>query len=231
MAEYLVQDSSLNDIADAIRKKGGTSDALAFPDGFVNAIGAIQSGGQDLLAAKLMNTLTNYSSDEITTLGYRAFANTNSLEYISLPNLVKTSGGNAFSDCPKLKTGYFPKWKTLSGSDFINSKGLTNLELPSASSIPSMFFSGCSSLKKVVLHVANSILGRAMNGCTSLTTLVLKSNTMVSLGNIDCFSNCGTTINVYVPSSLLSDYQNGTNWSAVTGATLNFVALEGSEYE
>lgn len=45
MATRSVQDSSMTSIADAIRAKGGTSDTLAFPSGFVEAIEAIQTGG------------------------------------------------------------------------------------------------------------------------------------------------------------------------------------------
>ena len=37
-------DASLTAVADAIRAKGGTNAALAFPDGFVSAIGAISTG-------------------------------------------------------------------------------------------------------------------------------------------------------------------------------------------
>ena len=45
MAYRKVNDDSLSSVADAIRSKGGTSDALVFPDGFVSAISAIQTGG------------------------------------------------------------------------------------------------------------------------------------------------------------------------------------------
>ena len=45
MAYKKVKDTSLASVADAIRAKGGTSDALVFPDGFVSAISAIQTGG------------------------------------------------------------------------------------------------------------------------------------------------------------------------------------------
>ena len=45
MAYRKVNDNSLASVADAIRAKGGTSDALVFPDGFVSAISAIQTGG------------------------------------------------------------------------------------------------------------------------------------------------------------------------------------------
>lgn len=45
MTDYLVDGSSLTAIANAIRTKGGTSAQLTFPQGFVDAIGAISGGG------------------------------------------------------------------------------------------------------------------------------------------------------------------------------------------
>lgn len=44
MANYKVTDAELISIADAIRTKGGTSASLAFPSGFVSAIGDISGG-------------------------------------------------------------------------------------------------------------------------------------------------------------------------------------------
>jgi hypothetical protein len=41
MANYMVTDSQLSSIANAIRSKGGTSASLAFPTGFISAIDAI----------------------------------------------------------------------------------------------------------------------------------------------------------------------------------------------
>ena len=45
MANYIVSDTNLTAVANAIRTKGGTSEQLEFPDGFVSAIGDIQTGG------------------------------------------------------------------------------------------------------------------------------------------------------------------------------------------
>ena len=45
MAEYLTNTTDLTKVAAAIREKGGTSDPLVYPDGFVTAIGNIQTGG------------------------------------------------------------------------------------------------------------------------------------------------------------------------------------------
>ena len=44
MAEYLTNTTDLTAVANAIREKGGTSEQLACPDGFVAAIRAIQTG-------------------------------------------------------------------------------------------------------------------------------------------------------------------------------------------
>ena len=45
MAEYLTNTTDLTKVAAAIREKGGTSDLLVYPDGFVKAIESIEAGG------------------------------------------------------------------------------------------------------------------------------------------------------------------------------------------
>lgn len=45
VVDSAVLDAGMKSVADAIRLKGGTSDALVFPEGFVSAISAIQTGG------------------------------------------------------------------------------------------------------------------------------------------------------------------------------------------
>lgn len=47
MANYVVSDTSLGSVADAIRTKGGTSAPLEYPQGFIDAIDDIQTGGGD----------------------------------------------------------------------------------------------------------------------------------------------------------------------------------------
>ena len=43
--QYIANTADLTAVADAIRTKGGTTDTLTFPDGFVSAIGNLGSGG------------------------------------------------------------------------------------------------------------------------------------------------------------------------------------------
>ena len=44
MAEYLTNTTDLTLVADAIRTKGGTTELLTYPEEFVTAIYAIQTG-------------------------------------------------------------------------------------------------------------------------------------------------------------------------------------------
>lgn len=54
-------DAGLTEIANAIRAKGGTTDSMAFPDGFKAAISALAAGGGALIigAENLHNTATD----------------------------------------------------------------------------------------------------------------------------------------------------------------------------
>lgn len=70
-------DSDLTSVANAIRTKGGTSAQLAFPSGFVSAIGNIPSGGggadlSPIAASKTLNQLSGLfdALDNDTGWGY-----------------------------------------------------------------------------------------------------------------------------------------------------------------
>lgn len=57
--DYIVTDTELTSVADAIRTKGGTSAALSFPSEFVSAIGAISSGGITPVGTVTINAAGN----------------------------------------------------------------------------------------------------------------------------------------------------------------------------
>lgn len=67
---YTVKQSSLTAVADAIREKGGTSESLSFPNGFVNAVGALSTSGggssQTMTTATVTLTTAGWSSDSGT---------------------------------------------------------------------------------------------------------------------------------------------------------------------
>lgn len=58
--EYLTNDTDLTKVADAIRAKGGTSETLVYPDGYVTAINNIQAGARPEVE---VNDITFYDYD------------------------------------------------------------------------------------------------------------------------------------------------------------------------
>ena len=70
MANYITTDTELTSVANAIRTKGGTSESLTYPAGFVAAIQNIPSGGGGGGAAK--NDVTFYDYDGTIVSSYSA---------------------------------------------------------------------------------------------------------------------------------------------------------------
>lgn len=67
---YKVSGTDLTSVADAIRTKGGTSESLSFPDGFVTAIGNIPTGGEPTLITKSITANGTYSAEDDDADGY-----------------------------------------------------------------------------------------------------------------------------------------------------------------
>lgn len=69
MSNYIVDGADLTSVADAIRTKGGTSAQLAFPAGFVSAIGNISGGWVKTLTAVFTQADTRvFTTDELDDL-------------------------------------------------------------------------------------------------------------------------------------------------------------------
>ena len=102
--EYLVNSADLTAVADAIRAKGGTNGALAFPGGFVEAVGAIQaSGGAEELKALVNRSITEFPNLEgITVIGGGVFRDCSVLEGTVFPSSVTKIGSSAFTGCKKI---------------------------------------------------------------------------------------------------------------------------------
>lgn len=112
MATRSVQESSLTSLADAIRAKGGTSDTLAFPSGFVEAIEAIQTGGgntENLLFGLPYATGSFTSAEDITS----------TYTICTLPDSVLIAANNHTA-----MIGTFCIWCVKSPNAILNIKGL-----------------------------------------------------------------------------------------------------------
>ena len=77
-------------------------------------------------------------------------------------------------------------------------------------------FYKCTNLVSLEFANVTNIDGNAFNGCSKLETLILRSSTVCTLAATSAFTStkiASGTGYIYVPSSLLADYQSATNWS------------------
>lgn len=96
--EYVVAEEQLKSIADAIREKTGTADGIVFPDGFVTAVSAIETGGgseEDVIAVMCEEKPCEYYSADVTKVRHYMFAYS-TIKSIRMPK-VKHTGMNIFS--------------------------------------------------------------------------------------------------------------------------------------
>ena len=92
-------------------------------------------------------------------------------------------------------------------------------------------FDGCTNLTTVIIDQlsiqGSSISAYAFRNCNNLTTLVLKqTNGIAPLTSSTAFTNTAIkngTGYIYVPSTLLSEYQSSTNWATYSA---QFRAIE-----
>lgn len=254
-------EADLTTVADAIRSKGGTSEALSFPNGFVSAVEEIQAGGGvdvEQYRAILTRRAVIFEDNEVTELGNYAFRDCKKLTSITanaathvhnyvfsycsglvtvnLPNVTQAYN-NAFEYCSALTEIRLPKLTNPGSYMFSNCAYLQTVELPSIENVAFYMFRSCFRLARFDAHYATSILDNAFGSCSALDTIIIRTGSVCSLASVAAFNSTpfasnGTGGTVYVPSALIESYKTATNWSTLYAAgTCNFVAIEGSEYE
>lgn len=137
MADYIVKDTELTQIADAIRTKGSTSASLVFPSGFASAIDAIR-GGTEVNVSVINNTVTVTGTDPVTFDQYL---------YGSLTTITH-------STCTVI-----PPYK------FFHFDSLSAVAFPQCSRVNMGAFSACGNLCVVDMPLCNSINQNGFNGC------------------------------------------------------------------
>ena len=169
---------------------------------------------------------------QVTTIGFQAFKDCNSLktiifpetlttikgyafsgsglESITIPETISYIGDYAFSNCNRLVSASVPKSANTLGVRIFEDS--TNLkEVTYGPTIAKNLFSGCTSLEKVtLLEGINTIDFEAFNNLTNLTTLILKATTPPTL-NSSAFNNT-TPSHIYVPAASVDTYKNDRKW-------------------
>ena len=226
---YIIQDTTLSRIAEAIRAKNGTTDKIKVSD-MAATIEAIKAGGDGKEAAIIDRSITEYSNSSVGTVGNYAFNRCNSLTTVDFPKATSIGdsafyyctalttvdlpaatsiGDSAFSSCRSLTTVDFPKATSIGYSAFNSCYSLTTVNLPAATSIGDSAFSSCYKLITVDLQAATQIESSAFNRCSALKALIIRTEQVCSLdsgfGTDSCY--------IYVPRALINDYKAATNWA------------------
>lgn len=246
MAGKIVQEESLTTVADAIRAKGGTTDALSFPTGFVDAISAIQVGGggdESVLDALLTGNLTELTSNvsslgdnalhsseltavsfpKATKIGSKALYSCKKLVTVHFPN-VTSIGDNAFNMCDALQTANFPNVTKIGESAFNSCSGMTEINFPCATSVESSAFNNCGKLSAVCFPVLKTVPGSMVSSCSALLTIDLPVATSI---NTYVFSYCNILTAVILRSETMckvsnkNAFNNARHMLGITHATYN----------
>lgn len=232
---YLInQETTIEDIVSALEGKVGGVDTKEIEDAFITHT---LSGdyANDRVTTIPYGTfygdtkLTGVSFPEVTSADGYSFYKCTSLATIDIPKL-KTSASYTFAytkpsniNFPLLETmstytfAYItvpctvnlPSLKTTTNSGFRDSKGITRVDLGSATKIDTLCFYYCNNLEKLILRKSDAI-------CTLQSTNAFTGTKIAS----------GTGY-VYVPDDLVETYKTATNWSSFANQIKPLSELEG----
>lgn len=177
------------------------------------------------------NNLTNVNLPLCETVGSSAF-NMSKIVTISLPACTKLEN-SAFQSCSALASIEVPAVANIGQSAFSNCTALTEIVLPALTTLGNMAFQNCSKLALVDIGPGLSkIAGNGVfTNCAALANVVLRSTTRVEKPYA-IFNGTSGAIKVYVPSALISEYQNASDWAnEISKMGITFAAIEGSDYE
>ncbi|MDD7652186.1 MAG: leucine-rich repeat protein [Candidatus Faecousia sp.] len=206
-------------ICDAVRAKTGDTAVLKSGD-LAAAIAGIAGGGASSEDALIARTPTSYTNTTAEEIGGYAFFNYRSLVSVDFPNVKKFTGSNNFQACERLETINFPKLELAAGGNaFSRCIALKRAVLPRLCNA-GISFDGCESLEfvdmgsEVAIEEVKGIFGSFQHD-QKLVTIILRYPKMITLPNVSKLS--GTPIEsgtgyIYVPSSLIVDYMEATNW-------------------
>lgn len=241
MAMKLYPDTAIQDIADAIRAKNGSSDTYTVGQ-MAAAISNIPSGGGVTIDGLANNTEPRGDiSISVASVVNYAFYQRTAITSVNMPN-TSTIGSYAFYGCSNIVSINAKNLVGVSNPNnwthvFQSCSKLKNIALPKLRSVPNATFYGCTQLEAADFTNAIGLYQDCLRNCSSLNTVVLRKTPEITTTTLDAFTGTpfasnGSGGTLYVPQSLISSYQAASNWSTILGYTNNqILPIEGSIYE
>ena len=141
--------------------------------------------------------------DSVTTIGYNAFRDCDSLTSVVIGDSVTTIENYAFYDCDSLTSVVIGDSVTTIGDRaFSSCSSLTSVVIPdSVECIGNYAFQYCSSLTSVVIGDSVTTIGDyAFSNCSSLTSVVIPDS-VTNIGS-SAFAYCSSLTSVIIPDSV-----------------------------
>jgi hypothetical protein len=186
------------------------------------------SGGGGLTADDFNNcTVSGSLVVTGTTIRSYAFYNFRSVTSISAPNATKLEQ-YAFGYCTAVTSVNLPEVTTIANGSLRNLHALTSIVLPKLTTVAGYGLYYSLAATKIDLPVCTTLDAYGLGYSNKLQHLILRSPTVCTLKNVNCFASTLYASGqaggyVYVPSALVSEYQNATNWSSLAAT---FRAIE-----
>lgn len=221
MSKVLVNESSLTDIANAIRAKNGTETTYK-PSEMAAAIEAIPTGSggnpDDRLNELLTRTITEYSNDNLRTVEDYSFIHCRQLKTVNIPNATGIQQA-AFEMCESMTSINCANVTYLEKNAFSQCNMLTEIYLPKLTSATnaSMMFYNCYSLVRAELGSCDKLAMYAFYGCSAIEAIILrKTDAICTIHKSAFYSGDAITKGtgyVYVPAALVDTYRADSVWS------------------
>jgi hypothetical protein len=214
MANYVVSDTSLGSVADAIRTKGGTSAPLTYPQGFIDAIDAISGGGDEPIPddgkTRIWISIAEGTPDNRLTFYLRFTA--------SEANNTTVDWGDGVSETLGSTTATNYSHKYAQGGDYVIVMTVNSGTISFIGNSAYAFYGSTSATNAYNrVRINRIILGDAVSGigdyafynCYVLPNIVIPNGITSIGGNV--LRNCYGLTSVTIPSSVTSIGVNAFN--------------------
>lgn len=178
--------------------------------------------------------ITSVNLTRITHIGAYAFAECSNITDMTNADDVQTIDTYAFRGCSKLGWLYFPKCKNITGGYAFHSAGKNGygVILPALEGATPGEFMRSSKYSVCDLGEKITSLGtRSFYDDSIAYTIILRNKEAVVTAADTNRIPLNANTKIYVPSALVESYQTANSWSTAYSRGVQFLQIEGSQYE
>lgn len=242
MSNYIVSDTSLSSIADAIRNKTGSNEQLVFPNGFVSEIENISGGGTGVVVEESSDqhggTVKNIVAVDLSE-------DTVDAEHLASGYTAHDKDGNAVVGnlveediiselAERTLTSITSNFENGIHSRLFQYQPIESINLPNALHVPSYMCADCNYLENINLPKLVDMPMCAFQNCTILEVVVLPS--FQKYNNNGNFEGCTSLHTIDYASTTIDtknffsqkEHNNNSSLTTVVIRATNVVAKLGN---